>query len=72
MFGRWLHEKRTEKEISLYKLSKITGVARQTIWQIEQGNNVTLEIANKLCIGLNEVYTIGGTHEEKSKKVTMG
>jgi len=59
-FSKRLINIRKEKNISAYELSKLSGVNRKTILDIEKGAIPSLETADKLCKALDIRFVIGG------------
>lgn len=58
-FGRILFQERSKKKLSANALSKMSGVNRKTILDIEKGSIPNLITAHKLCNALKIQYIIG-------------
>ena len=58
-FATELKKQRIQKGMSVYMLSKLSGVPKSTIFNYEQGVNPTLERADKLLKTLGISITLG-------------
>lgn len=58
-FGVFLKENRTKQNLSLVKLSRLTGLPATTIHNYERGSEPSLDKADKLLKALGITYTLG-------------
>jgi DNA-binding XRE family transcriptional regulator len=56
IFGARLKQMRIERNMSVETMCKMMNVKRQTIWNHETGNNVSLDTIEKYCQILNCKY----------------
>lgn len=65
-FKEVLTQKREQKEVSVYKLSAMSGVPKSTIFSYERGVTPTLDKADKLLKALGVSLVIGAveSHED--------
>ena len=64
-FSAFMREARTNTGMSLYELSKRTGITAQQLANYESGKSrATIEKAALICKALNVTYTIGAQFNE--------
>lgn len=49
----YLYKYRESAGLSIYKLSKLTGISRQNLMKIEKGSQPTAPVIIKLCLALD-------------------
>ncbi|MFR2207660.1 MAG: helix-turn-helix domain-containing protein [Clostridia bacterium] len=72
----YLYKYRESAGLSIYKLSKLTGISRQNLMKLEKGSQPTAPVIIKLCLALgitpNDLLGWEEKLNEYKRRITRG